>query len=63
MSYELNILSFVNEYLEYQNETITGEKYKFQNRGISLMDICVNSPELDIFKSESVMDVIDFKWQ
>lgn len=27
-----------------------------------MLDACCKSPELDVFKSESICDLLDFKW-
>jgi hypothetical protein len=67
ISYEVNILSYINEYMEYNEIALVDpkgkhKKHKFFNKHISLMNKCVESPELNIFYTESIQDIIDFKW-
>jgi len=32
------------------------------NTNINLLDVCANSEELNIFETESLKDLIEFKW-
>lgn len=59
ISYKLNILSYVNEYIE---EDLLDGKNKFFFKSLSLLKKCTESDELDLFVTESLTDVLDFKW-
>ena len=63
ISYKLNILQFVNEYIEQPDPEKPLQKQKFVNKHISLMDHCTESPELNLFISNALVHVLDFKWK
>ena len=63
ISYKLNILSFVNEYIEFDPTPGAPNKGKnFFFEKISLLKKCTESSELDLFVTKSLTDVLDFKW-
>ena len=54
VSYSINMLSSLGEYVSTEKGLI--------NKGTSLISLCCDSDELDIFESENFKDLILFKW-
>lgn len=59
ITYLLNTIPQIGEYVV--NDPETG-KNSFCNKDKSLMDMCQDSEELELFNSLAIQDVIDFKW-
>ena len=59
VSYQINMLPMIERYcIRLRNGTI-----RHENEGVSLMKICGECDELDIFDSENFQQLIQFKWQ
>ena len=58
VSYKLNTLPVIGEHVVRTEDN----KLVFYNRGISLMDICIDSSELEIFEMETFIQLIKFRW-
>ena len=54
VNYQINMLPSLGEYMDKHQGLI--------NEGVSLMDLCCESDELDIFESKNFHDLIKFKW-
>jgi hypothetical protein len=54
IKYCINLLTLIGQHV--------GDKGEIMNRGVSFFDLCSNSDELDMFKCESIQELIDFKW-
>ena len=59
ITYLLNTIPQIGEYMIHDKET---DKFEFFNKDKSLMDMCQESDELELFNSLAIQDVIDFKW-
>ena len=59
VTYTLNTLPQLGEYV--QRDPLTGEK-TFVNEDVSLMQMCIDADELDIFDSDNFQKLIKFKW-
>ena len=59
ISYELNTLPLMGEHIIV--DKVTGKK-TFKNEGTFLMELWVEAEELEIFSSETVIDLLEFKW-
>ena len=58
VTYTVNMLPTLGEYIVQDED---GNKV-FINEGIDLINECIESDELKIFKSENFQQVIKFKW-
>jgi len=47
----------VGQYVKY----VKGEKV-IVNKEISFLDMCTDTSELDMFQSQGLKDIIEFKW-
>jgi hypothetical protein len=57
IKYTINLLTIVGQHMD-----IKGDEKTLRNTEISFFDTCTSSDELDMFKSEALQDVIEFKW-
>lgn len=57
--YKVNLVPQIGLHV-IQNEE---GKNEFVNMGVSLMDLCENSEDIDVFLSTSIQEVIEFKWR
>lgn len=54
MKYTLNILPIIGEHIKGNHE--------MQRSGIQLMNLCIESDELNVFNQTIIRDLIEFKW-
>jgi hypothetical protein len=57
ISYSVNLLPLIGQHID----SLKGERI-LNNTDVSFLDTCANSDELDMFKCQSLQDVIEFKW-
>lgn len=60
ISYQINVLPKLSEYITENPET--GE-ITFVNEDVSLMEMCFNSNELELFKTKTIIQLLEFKWE
>ena len=58
VSYSLNMLSVIGEYIIIDSD---GQK-RYENKGINLIEACYEGEELDVFECQSIQNLISFKW-
>lgn len=59
ISYEINTLPIMGEHIKMNKET--GER-EFVKEGVYLMQLFKEATELEIFSTETVIDLLEFKW-
>ena len=63
IKYSLNMLPFIGVYMNKNVDPRTGvESMELANEDINLLAICTDSNELSMFESETLKDLIEFKW-
>jgi hypothetical protein len=63
IKYSLNMLPFIGVYMNKNVDPRTGvESMELANEDINLLAICTDSNELAMFESETLKDLIEFKW-
>jgi hypothetical protein len=55
--YSINLLSMVGQHVVFRK----GQK-EIMNNQISFLDMCTDTSELDMFSSQGLKDIIEFKW-
>lgn len=52
-----------SEHISYQKNPWTSEKkYEMANSEINIASLCADSDEIQMFRSESLKNLIEFKW-
>jgi hypothetical protein len=69
IKYSINLLPLVGQHIDlckdlHDHDKIDscGDEKNHKNKHISFFETCTNSNELNMFKSQALQDVIDFKW-
>ena len=61
VKYSVNLLPSIGEYIRPE-DVEKGEKRQVMNEGCHLMGEFVDSEELNIFETQTVLQYIEFKW-
>lgn len=61
IKYAVNLLPAIGEYIQPENKELGTEK-NVMNQDINLMGICNESEELEIYETQSIQQLIQFKW-
>ena len=57
------MLPFIGKYLHKQTNPYTGEETReMANTDVNFLALCCESEDLNIFQSQSLQELIDFKW-
>jgi len=63
IKYSLNMLPSLGSYMHRETDTYTGETtIEFKNDGVNILQLCAESDEIKIFETESLQDLVTFKW-
>jgi hypothetical protein len=65
IKYQLNLLPVIGQHattIEEDRHSTNYGKPIFENEGISILDMCSQSDEINIFLSDCLQEVIQFKW-
>ena len=62
IKYSVNLIPIIGPYIIPENKE-TGQEKEFINDDVELMNTITASEELDIFETESIQQLIEFKWQ
>lgn len=58
--YSLNLLPCMGQYCQINSED--PNKYELLNKGVNFLEMCNSSEEIEMFGSQSLQDLIAFKW-
>mgnify|MGYP006893254200 CR=1 FL=1 len=63
IKYQLNLLPCLGQYMHKEKDPYTlVETIEIRNEDINLCELCAGSDEITMFESETLQDLIDFKW-
>lgn len=63
IKYSLNLLPSIGTYINKDKDLYTKQMViELSNNDINLLDECANSEELAIFETDTLKDLIEFKW-
>lgn len=64
IQYSVNLLPILGEHILAETDARSGKKkLTFCNTDINFMGLCTESEELDIFETETIKKLIEFKWE
>jgi hypothetical protein len=63
IAYSINLVPFMGSYIKTIEDAMGHREYQFMNRDVQLMDLCADSIEIDIFKAENLLEIINYKWE
>lgn len=63
IQYKLNLLPMIGAHFHMVKDPWTGKKTEvYRNADVDFMNMCSDSDEIEMFQSEYLQDLIDFKW-
>ena len=62
VQYSINMLSILGEYVEIKKGKSGFDQKLLINEGISLMDLCTQNDQIDVFESGNFIKLLKFKW-
>lgn len=65
IKYQLNLLPVIGQHATTIDEDANSYNYGkpiFENEGVSILDLCSSSEEINIFLSDCLQELIEFKW-